>query len=270
MIKMIAVDMDGTFLSDSKTYNKKRFLDLYQQIKQQDIRFVVASGNQYYQLVSFFPEISDEIAFVAENGAYIVDRGNVLFCGELATGHLSKVLHVLQAFPDVHVVVCGPRTAWMRDSAPDSLVALMSKHYHRLEMCPNFDHIDEPVFKFSLNLPDDQIEQLMRHLGQALEGIVTPVSSGFGFIDLIIPGIHKAHGLAFLQEQWHISTDSVVAVGDSGNDIEMVAHAGYGFAMANAQPGVKRVAGYTTQSNNEEGALNVIERVVTHQAPFNV
>lgn len=38
----------------------------YQQMKAQGIRFVVASGNQYYQLISFFPEIANEIAFVAE------------------------------------------------------------------------------------------------------------------------------------------------------------------------------------------------------------
>ncbi len=53
-IKLIAVDMDGTFLSDQKTYNRERFMAQYRQMKEQGIRFVVASGNQYYQLISFF------------------------------------------------------------------------------------------------------------------------------------------------------------------------------------------------------------------------
>lgn len=53
-IKLIAVDMDGTFLSDAKTYNRPRFLAQYQRMREQNIRFVVASGNQYYQLISFF------------------------------------------------------------------------------------------------------------------------------------------------------------------------------------------------------------------------
>ncbi|WP_205066137.1 Cof-type HAD-IIB family hydrolase [Pantoea coffeiphila] len=265
---MIAVDMDGTFLSDQKTYNKARFLAQYQQIKQQNIRFVVASGNQYYQLISFFPEIRGEITFVAENGAYIIDRGQTLFCGDLSADRVQRVLTVLSAFPDVHVVLCGPRSAWMLGSSPDALVTLMSKHYHRLELRESFDHLNESVFKFSLNLPDEKIPELMAHVGHALDGIVTPVSSGFGFVDLIIPGVHKAHGLALLQRQWGIADEEVVAVGDSGNDIEMVAHAGFGFAMANAQPAVKQVARYHTESNNDEGALNVIERVLTGSAPF--
>lgn len=68
-IKLIAVDMDGTFLSDQKTYNRDRFMAQYQQMKRQGIRFVVASGNQYYQLISFFPEIAHEIAFVRKTAA---------------------------------------------------------------------------------------------------------------------------------------------------------------------------------------------------------
>lgn len=52
-VKLIAVDMDGSFLSDAKTYNRARFLAQYARMKAQGIRFVVASGNQYYQLISF-------------------------------------------------------------------------------------------------------------------------------------------------------------------------------------------------------------------------
>lgn len=36
-IKLIAVDMDGTFLSDQKTYNRERFMAQYQQMKAQGI-----------------------------------------------------------------------------------------------------------------------------------------------------------------------------------------------------------------------------------------
>jgi len=38
-IKLIAVDMDGTFLSDQKTYNRERFMAQYQQMKAQDTQY---------------------------------------------------------------------------------------------------------------------------------------------------------------------------------------------------------------------------------------
>lgn len=61
-VKILAVDMDGTFLNSKKQYNKARFLKQYEQLKQNNIHFVVASGNQLAKLITYFPEISHEIA----------------------------------------------------------------------------------------------------------------------------------------------------------------------------------------------------------------
>ena len=51
-VKVIVPDMDGTFLNDTKTYDRARFLAQFAQLQQRGIEFVVASGNQYYQLIS--------------------------------------------------------------------------------------------------------------------------------------------------------------------------------------------------------------------------
>lgn len=80
-IKVIVTDMDGTFLDDAKQYDRDRFQAQFEQLKARDIEFVVASGNQYYQLISFFPELKDRISFVAENGALVFDRGEQIFHG---------------------------------------------------------------------------------------------------------------------------------------------------------------------------------------------
>lgn len=56
-IKLIAVDMDGTFLDDEMKYNKDRFMKQYRELKARGIKFVVASGNQYDQLKSFFHQL---------------------------------------------------------------------------------------------------------------------------------------------------------------------------------------------------------------------
>ncbi|WP_279390827.1 HAD hydrolase family protein [Mammaliicoccus sciuri] len=53
MIKAIAVDMDGTFLNSEGSYDKDLFKDVFSYLKSQNIKFIVASGNQYYQLRSF-------------------------------------------------------------------------------------------------------------------------------------------------------------------------------------------------------------------------
>ena len=45
-VKMIAVDMDGTFLDDNKQYNVQRFSRQYALLKEKGIRFVVAGGKR--------------------------------------------------------------------------------------------------------------------------------------------------------------------------------------------------------------------------------
>lgn len=270
-VKMIAVDMDGTFLDDNKQYNVQRFLRQYALLREKDVRFVVASGNQYYQLQRYFPDIKDEIAFVAENGAWVSDRNEEIFCGELPQNRVHKILDILAREPDISTVVCGRNSAYVHTSVSDDVINKLSSHYCRLEKRENLYDIDDTIFKFSLKLAQEGVEGLLARLHNQLgeiENIMHPVSSGFGFIDLIIPGCHKAHGIALLQEKWGISDCEVVAIGDSANDTEMLRQACFSFAMANAVDSVKTVARYRTESNNEEGALNVIARLLARESPF--
>ncbi|MCI1900444.1 MAG: Cof-type HAD-IIB family hydrolase [Enterobacter sp.] len=268
-VKLIAVDMDGTFLSDAKTYNRERFLAQFERMKQQGIRFVVASGNQYYQLISFFPEIAGEIAFVAENGGWVVNAGEGVFNGELTQLQFDKVARFLCSLPEVEVIACGKSSAYTLKSYDDALKEMAGKYYHRLEMVDNFDNLNDIFFKFGLNLSDSEIPRIHAMIHAELSDVMVPVTTGHGSIDLIIPGVHKANGLRILQKRWGIEDHEVVAFGDSGNDVEMLRQAGFSFAMANAKSHIKDVARFEAPHNNEEGVLDVIEKVLTKEAPFN-
>lgn len=267
-VKLIAVDMDGTFLDDQKKYNKVKFLAQYQQLKERGIRFVVASGNQYYQLKSFFPEIAAEIAFVAENGAYIVNEGEDLSVAELSADSIEKIIQFIEATPGLNTVVCGQNGAYILSSQPDAFYHKMKNYYHRLKKIESYREIDDKIFKFATNIDDAHLQNFMAALDSALGHIITSVSSGHGSADLIIPGRHKANGLRILQEIWGIEDAQVVTFGDGGNDVEMLKQAGFGFAMANGMPAAKAAANYATVSNNDEGVLKIIDKVLARQAPF--
>ncbi|MBJ3813998.1 HAD family hydrolase [Shimwellia pseudoproteus] len=267
-IKLIAVDMDGTFLDDRKQYDRPRFMAQYQAMVEQGIRFVVASGNQYYQLISFFPTLRHQIAFVAENGAFIYDGDEQVRHASLSREAYLHVLDALDASGADNYVICGLNSAWYARNAPQAFIDLMSRHYHRLQPVDNPRDIDDTIFKFSLNLPDQDIPALINQLSHTLDGIMTPVTSGFGFVDLIIPGAHKGSGLQCLLDRWHIAPQACVAIGDSGNDIEMLKLVGYPVAMANAVEQVKDIARIETRSNNHDGVLRVIDDVLNRRGPF--
>ncbi|MCT4715996.1 Cof-type HAD-IIB family hydrolase [Enterobacteriaceae bacterium H18W14] len=267
-VKLIAVDMDGTFLDDSKNYNRERFAKQYAQMKEQGIRFVVASGNQYYQLSSFFPDIKHEISFVADNGGWVVSEGEDVFNGALTKQQYNKVIDHLITLPHVDIITCGKRNGYTLKSYSDAFKQMAGMYYHRLELVDDFSHPDDVIFKFALNLPDDLLADTMDSLTAILEGIVVPVSSGHGSIDLIIPGVHKANGLRILQDKWNIQDREVVTFGDGGNDIEMLCQAGFGFAMENAPDKIKQIARFQAGHNNKEGVLDVIDKVLRREVPF--
>lgn len=268
-VKLIAVDMDGTFLSDAKTYNRARFLAQYARMKAQGIRFVVASGNQYYQLISFFPEIAHEISFVAENGGWVVSAGEDVFNGELSKEDFDTVTTLLGDVAGIEIIACGKGSAYTLKQYHDSFHAMAAKYYHRLEKVDNFDNLNDIFFKFGLNVSDDEIPRIQAMLHEKLGDIMVPVTTGHGSIDLIIPGVHKANGLKILQKRWGIEDHEVVAFGDSGNDVEMLRQSGFSFAMANARPHIKAVARFEAPHNNDEGVLDVIEKALNGEAPFN-
>ncbi|MDU4092774.1 MAG: Cof-type HAD-IIB family hydrolase [Pantoea sp.] len=269
-IKLVAVDMDGTFLDDGKNYNRARFAEQYAELKARGIRFVVASGNQYYQLRSFFPDIAHEIAFVAENGAYIVEAGEDRFVGEFPHGDVTKIIDTLARgnYPELNYVLCGYHSAWYFTSTPAAYIEKMRRYCHRLQPTERLDDINDRLFKFALNLSDEYVPVLMADIERHHAGVATAVTSGHGSVDLIIPGLHKAHGLALLQQRWGIAHEQVVAFGDGGNDLEMLSQAGFGFAMANAPDRVKAAAEYQAPSNNHEGVLEVIQQLLEGRHPF--
>lgn len=268
-VKLIAVDMDGTFLDDLKQYNRPRFLAQYARMKEQGIRFAVASGNQYYQLHSFFPEIAHEIAFVADNGAWVVCEGEDLFNGEFTAQEFNTVVDHLLTLADIEIIASGKQWGYILERYDPAFKQMAARYYHRLKEVDAFSADDDVFFKFALNLPDAILPEMMIALGESLDGIVVPVTSGHGSIDLIIPGLHKANGLRRVQARWGIADSEVVTFGDGGNDIEMLTQAGYGFAMQNAPENIRAIARYQAGHNNHQAVLDVIDKVLNHEAPFN-
>ncbi|MFK0573360.1 Cof-type HAD-IIB family hydrolase, partial [Endozoicomonas sp.] len=239
-IKLIAVDMDGTFLKDNKTYNRERFLEQFQNLKARGIRFVVASGNQYYKLRSYFEDIDGgDIAYVAENGGYVHDGQQELFVADIATETLTRTYPFLESLKEVTAIVCGRNSAYVLNTADPAEVENARNHYQRLELIQGYQEINDTVLKIAIKMSPAIHDAVLEAARKTLGDVLVSVTSGHEWIDLIIPGVHKAHGLHLLQEQWNITDDEVAAFGDSGNDMEMLQKAGFSFAMNNANESIR-------------------------------
>ena len=69
-----------------------------------------------------------------------------------------------------------------------------------------------------------------------------------------------------MAERLGIDRKDVLAIGDAGNDKEMIVWAGHGVAMGNSSDQLKAVADEVTLDNDNEGAATLIERYLSMEA----
>lgn len=81
--------------------------------------------------------------------------------------------------------------------------------------------------------------------------------SGAPFLEVLAEGVSKAWGLEQLCARLGVRREEVLAFGDAPNDAEMLAWAGHGVAVANAEPEALEAADEVTLSNAEDGVAVV-------------
>ena len=268
-IKMIVTDLDGTFYHKDLTYNKKWFNELYGKMKENNIQFVVASGNQYYQLISFFDQ-RDEMAFVAENGGYIVDRTEEIYATEIKKEICHKVLDVINRYPKITVnIICGKKCAYANKNISDNDFNEILNYFPKMIKVENQYEIDDQMMKFALMCDESEVDEVANELNKIIDDSLSVVTSGHGCIDIIVKGIHKGFAISKLMERYHIKSDEIMAFGDARNDLELLEMVGYGFVMANGTDFMKNtIQRVTPLTNEEDGELAIIEEYFNNPKIF--
>ena len=260
MIKLIVSDMDGTLLNDEKKVDPEMY-ELLHKFKEHGIRFVVASGRQYPSLKQNFHEHIEDIVVIAENGAFVVDNGEELLARPMSQSQIHHCLDVVAPLEGAEPLVCGKYCSFTK--SPELYDFLKSpKFNYSMKLVDDLYDLKEDVIKVSIieyagNGAESCYVQVAPHLNEDL----TLVISGEGCLDMGIKGVNKGTAVASLQKQWGISPEETMVFGDQYNDVDMLKMAYYSYAMAGAQDGVKKVARFEADSNNNGGVVKAIREV---------
>lgn len=91
-------------------------------------------------------------------------------------------------------------------------------------------------------------------------GALEMVTSFAENLEFTAAGVNKGTAVQALSARLGLGPEQVMAFGDAGNDLELLAWAGWSFAMANASAEAKKAARYETGSNAEGGVGMAVER----------
>jgi HAD hydrolase, family IIB len=155
--------------------------------------------------------------------------------------------------------------------ATRTMVCDLLAHMEALDEGPEKIQIfygDEPMRQRILQDLRDEYQGLA-HDGTGRERFYDVLLSSEGNLEFVLPHTTKGTAVEALAKHWGLSSDEVMTVGDSENDLSMLRFAGAGVAMGNSKPNIKEAARYETTDNNHQGVAKAIYSAIAYNIELN-
>ncbi len=247
MLRLVVSDIDGTLLLDGKRELSDEIYDIILELKRRGILFVAASGRQLINMRKLFMPITDEILYVAENGAICQcgEEPTVLF--EFDMELATRILREVEKFPECKVGVSTPSTQYIKSGDREFYDYMTDYFKYHTTTIDSFENIQEPILKIAF-YNEEKLDEYYEYFQSMFEKEIRVAKAGNGWVDFISFESNKGTGVKFLLEKLGITTDEVVCFGDQQNDIEMLDLIERSYAMKHARPEVQQHAKYLADS----------------------
>ncbi|MGW3356340.1 Cof-type HAD-IIB family hydrolase [Streptomyces bungoensis] len=262
-IRLVVTDMDGTLLDDAKRVPDGLW-PMLAELRRRGVLFSPASGRQYATLARQFADVAEGMVFIAENGTYVVRDGVELRSDPMERSVAADVARTVRRLvaggADVGAVVCGKRAAYV-ERTDEAFLAEVRRYYVEHRVVPDVTAVEDEVIKVAL-FDFGSAEHTTAPALTAVAAAHQVVVSGEHWVDVMNRTANKGAALRGLQRELGITPAETMVFGDYLNDLEMLDAADWSFAMANAHPEVLRRARHRAPSNNDDGVLRTIARVL--------
>ena len=266
-IKIVATDMDGTLLDPRGQLDLPRLEKILDKLDHRGVRFVIATGNEVHRMRQLLGHLAERVVLVVANGARIFENNELLQAQTWDDAMVDRALgHFKGRECQDQFVVTAMNGGFVKKGTVftelDKFMTpeMIEKLYQRMQFVDEFDsNLFGGVLKMSMVVGEERSESVLQEINDLFDGHVRAVSSGYGCIDILQDGIHKAWGLVELLKRWNLKHEQIRAIGESENDIEMLELAGISYAMENAEEAVKEIATKVAPANSQAGVYQVLE-----------
>ena len=274
-IRLIALDLDGTLLTDDKRLSARNRAALTAAAAA-GVEIVPATGRLFIAL----PEEVRALPFlryvIAMNGAAVLDAGRAgdiktLRAAEIPVAEAVEILRFLDGQDMIYDCYYGGRafmTAAMKERAGEFTSGFPLESLRKLrapvpELKAFLLERGGGVQKIQINARTAELRgRLLRELPERFPEIIA-TSSLPGNIELNHLSANKGDALDFLAGRLGLAREQTMAFGDGLNDVPMLRAAGIGVAMGNASPEAFAAADRVTADNNHDGIAKVINDLLS-------
>lgn len=269
MVKIVVFDLDGT-LYDSHKHIDKDTVHKIIELEQKGIVVGIVTGRFYEELDEVIEKLKlrEHNGFVASsNGLEIHDflDGKIKCFTRLSKDEAKELIEEAKKHHMISYVWQNGRYSMFDISFMNGLKKLASVipfnvHYIRA--------LRETEFEKSISLEVPLYDKVC-FAGLPilkLKKSILKLHPEYRFYDvgrlgteLCKKDVGKLEAIQFICRKKNTSIDCVMAFGDNGNDVDLLASCGYGVAMKNGSAQAKKAAKYISDyTNNEQGVLRFI------------
>lgn len=250
--RLVALDLDGTLLrSDKSTSDRtRRALD---QLSARGVELVVATARSPLMIRQLVPPQLLGAAWIAHNGAQVVQQGHETYRCFLERGILGEVTRLAQEAKPMPLL-CVELEGRLYSSR--DVTHLWGPGFHVVPFHTLPDGTPPKILVGLEDCPDFE-RVLLESLGSRAQ---IDVTDGGLYAQIHAPGVAKHNALASWIRRRGIDWAEVAAFGDDITDEGMLHLAGVGVAMGNAPDRVREKARYTTSTSDQDGVASFLER----------
>ena len=257
MSKYVFFDIDGT-LWDEKMVVPESTKVAIKKLQENGHKAFICTGRSMGNVNDpQFDEIGFD-GFIAACGNHVEMDGKVLYEHNMSLEEVEKVYKVSRD-ANLPIIFEGSKFQWMDregfdgDGYIEYIIENLSDTLVYLDECELTD-IHANKFSALAHAKTD-----MDMVKEALSDTFVLLDHGDGIIEAVQNGTSKASGIAWLCEHLGVAVEDTYALGDSINDLEMLAFVGHSIAMGNASPLAKEAAEYVTAHIKEDGVYKALE-----------
>ncbi|HHT7538182.1 TPA: HAD family hydrolase [Raoultella planticola] len=260
-VKLIASDMDHTLLTE-KGELPPNFDNYISQLNGLGIDFAIASGRPLYTLNEVFSKIRGKISFISDNGGVISHKGEIIFKSLLDPLAYHAMIQFVEDNTDGIAILCGLDSAFISKKNKNH-ESFLKFFYSNINLVDNLSHISVDATKFTIYFPNKNSKKHFEETFKPKYGNTFSVTVGDTiWIDIMNYGIDKGKAMKFLGERLELTSEQMMAFGDTYNDIEMLEAVEYSYIVKNADEDMKKHAKFITDSNDDFGVTNVIDKLI--------
>lgn len=273
--KMIAIDLDGTLLTDEKKISNLNKL-IIKKAMSAGYEVVIATGRRYSTAKKFVEDIDDDLVILANNGNVV---RNIKDDKVLLKKYLDKKdFHILieegkkiGLYPIIHVDYFdeGFDIIVEFDVDDTKYSNYLSSNIDGYKKVEDFLRVEDPRVLTVVYVGDkDMLESfhqdiIHRYPDKYSSHVMENLTAAGALLEVMNPLGSKWLSLLEYSKEKGISKEQIIAIGDDNNDIEMIEKAGLGIAMKNGSERVKKVANIITEvDNNDNGVANVLRKLL--------